>query len=81
MIDAYSVDLVNVQIFTLRLLVLFNVVGYGLMVGSTLWFLKGPQRVNVVGWLCAAIRLAVFAAPLGIMVLRHLLTKSMVYEI
>lgn len=53
---------------TLKLLGLFNVVGYGLMLALTFLLLKGAQRVNAVGWICAAFNLAVFAAPLGIMV-------------
>ncbi|KAK4782902.1 hypothetical protein SAY86_007580 [Trapa natans] len=63
------------KMLTLKLLLLFNVVGYGLMLGLTLLLLKGASRVNVVGWICAVFSLAVFAAPLGIM-RRMIRTKS-----
>ncbi|OWM67357.1 bidirectional sugar transporter SWEET9-like [Punica granatum] len=63
------------KMFTLKLLVLFNVLGFGIMLALTMWLLKGPRRVNAVGWICAAFNLAVFAAPLGIM-RRVIKTKS-----
>ncbi|KAK4759345.1 hypothetical protein SAY87_022476 [Trapa incisa] len=65
----------DAKMLTLKLLALFNVVGYGLMLVLTLLLLKGAQRVNAVGWICAAFNLAVFAAPLGIM-RRVIRTKS-----
>ncbi|KAA8537616.1 hypothetical protein F0562_027224 [Nyssa sinensis] len=33
----------------------------------SMFLVKGSKRVSVVGWICAAINLAVFAAPLSIM--------------
>ncbi|KAK4798680.1 hypothetical protein SAY86_031006 [Trapa natans] len=65
----------DAKILLLKLLVLFNVVGNGIMLVLTLLLLKGAQRVNAVGWICAAFNLAVFAAPLGIM-RRVIRTKS-----
>ncbi|KAK6138610.1 hypothetical protein DH2020_027635 [Rehmannia glutinosa] len=62
-------------IFTLRLILLFNVGGIGLVMIVSLLAVKGPKRVSLVGWVCAIINLAVFAAPLSIM-RRVIRTKS-----
>ncbi|KAH7543394.1 hypothetical protein FEM48_Zijuj02G0179400 [Ziziphus jujuba var. spinosa] len=64
--------------FTLRLILLFNMVAYGLMMVVTIFLFKGSGRVNAVGWICAAFNLAVFAAPLSIM-RRVIKTKSVEY--
>ncbi|KAF5725693.1 bidirectional sugar transporter NEC1-like [Tripterygium wilfordii] len=50
-----------------KMVLLFNVVGFGIMIMLTFVLVKGPQRVTAVGWICAAFNLAVFAAPLSIM--------------
>ncbi|KAJ0746125.1 putative SWEET sugar transporter [Helianthus annuus] len=44
----------------------------------SLILVKGPKRVELVGWICAVINLAVFAAPLSIM-RRVIRTKSVEY--
>ncbi|KAL2458085.1 Bidirectional sugar transporter SWEET10 [Forsythia ovata] len=51
----------------LRLLLIFNVGGLGVIMVVSLLVVKGSNRVTVVGWICAIINLAVFAAPLSIM--------------
>ena len=57
------------QIFTLKMLVMFNLGSYGVMVGGTMLIFHGNKRTDAVGWICAAFNLAVFASPLSIMVL------------
>ncbi|CAK9175903.1 unnamed protein product, partial [Ilex paraguariensis] len=54
-------------IYTIKLLVLFNIGAYGLIVFSTSIFSDGHRRVTVVGWICAVFSVSVFAAPLSIM--------------
>ncbi|KAI3732442.1 hypothetical protein L1987_63647 [Smallanthus sonchifolius] len=55
-------------ISTLKLLALFNILLFGLIVLTTLLMTKhGPKRVAVVGWICAIFSVCVFAAPLSIM--------------
>ncbi|KAL6582404.1 Neuroendocrine convertase 1 [Orobanche minor] len=55
------------KIFTMRMIFLFNVGGLGLIMAVSLLATKGARRVSFVGWVCAIINLAVFAAPLSIM--------------
>lgn len=56
------------QFQTVKLLVLLNVLGFGLMLGLTLALAKGEKRLQVLGWICLVFNLSVFAAPLFIMV-------------
>ncbi|KAI3470277.1 hypothetical protein Pfo_026940 [Paulownia fortunei] len=63
------------KIFTMRLILLFNIGGLGAIMIVSLLVFKGPKRVSLVGWTCAIINLAVFAAPLSIMK-RVIRTKS-----
>ncbi|XP_010027132.2 bidirectional sugar transporter SWEET9 [Eucalyptus grandis] len=63
------------KMYVAKLLLVFNVGGFGVMMALTVFLLKGPQRVDAVGWICAAFNLAVFAAPLSIM-RRVIKTKS-----
>ncbi|XP_030475899.1 bidirectional sugar transporter SWEET9-like [Syzygium oleosum] len=63
------------KMYTAKLLLVFNIGGFGVMMGLTIFLLKGRQRINAVGWICAAFNLAVFAAPLSIM-RRVIKTKS-----
>ena len=53
---------------TVKLLLLLNVFGYGLMLVLTTFLAKGEKRLQAVGWICLAFNLSVFAAPLCIMV-------------
>ncbi|XP_075663485.1 bidirectional sugar transporter N3-like [Castanea sativa] len=68
----------NARILTLKLLLLLNVLGFGLMLLLTLFLAKGSQRLQIIGWICLVFNLCVFAAPLCIMrqVIR---TKSVEY--
>ncbi|KAJ8898675.1 hypothetical protein K2173_004709 [Erythroxylum novogranatense] len=64
--------------FTSKLLILFNVGAYGLIVLLTTLLAHGSLRTNNVGWICAVLSVCVFAAPLSIirLVIR---TKSAEY--
>lgn len=66
------------KIYTAKLLILFNFGAFGLIVVFTYLISKGPQRLTIVGWICAVFSVCVFAAPLSIirLVLR---TKSVEY--
>ncbi|CAN4091470.1 unnamed protein product [Withania somnifera] len=55
------------KIFTIRLLLLFNIVVFGSIVGLTYLLAKNQLRVSIVGWICAVFSVSVFAAPLSIM--------------
>lgn len=66
------------KVFTMKLLVLFNVGALGLIIAVTHLSLAGHLRVTVVGWICAVFSLCVFAAPLSIMRL-VIRTKSVEY--
>ncbi|PON57179.1 Bidirectional sugar transporter SWEET10-like [Parasponia andersonii] len=69
----------RIRIFTIKLLIIFNLVAYGLILVSTNFMIpKRSQRVNVVGWICAVFSVCVFAAPLSIMRL-VIKTKSVEY--
>ncbi|OWM87204.1 bidirectional sugar transporter NEC1-like [Punica granatum] len=50
-----------------KLLLGLNVGAYGLIVVLTHLLTEGPQRITVVGWICAFFSVIVFAAPLSIM--------------
>ncbi|KAK2994164.1 hypothetical protein RJ640_020969 [Escallonia rubra] len=52
--------------FTAKMILLCNV-ALGLIVLFSLFLVKGTKRIMVIGWACAIINLAVFAAPLSIM--------------
>ncbi|GMN56576.1 hypothetical protein TIFTF001_025687 [Ficus carica] len=55
------------RIQTVKLLLMLNVVGYGLMLVLTVLLAKGEKRLQAVGWICLVFNLSVFAAPLCIM--------------
>ncbi|KAI3506680.1 hypothetical protein L1887_21243 [Cichorium endivia] len=63
---------------TVKLLAFFNILSYGLIVITTILATEGPERVAVVGWICAVFSVCVFAAPLSIMRL-VIKTKSVEY--
>ncbi|KAK1437250.1 hypothetical protein QVD17_03039 [Tagetes erecta] len=66
-------------ISTVKLLALFNILSFGIIVVTTILMTKnGPKRVAVVGWICAIFSVCVFAAPLSIMRL-VIRTKSVEY--
>lgn len=58
----------NFQIFTSKLLMLLNIGVFGLILLLTQLLAKGPRRVLVLGWVCVAFSVSVFAAPLSIIV-------------
>ncbi|KAM0066319.1 putative SWEET sugar transporter [Helianthus debilis subsp. tardiflorus] len=63
---------------SLKLIILFIVIGFGLIVLLTQLLTKGAQRGVIVGWVCLVFALCVFVAPLG--VLRQVIkTKSVEY--
>ncbi|KAG8369354.1 hypothetical protein BUALT_Bualt14G0002600 [Buddleja alternifolia] len=55
------------KISVVRLILLFNVGGLGLIMIVSLLVVKSSKRVSAVGWMCAITNIAVFAAPLCIM--------------
>ncbi|KAH6809317.1 Nodulin MtN3 family protein [Perilla frutescens var. frutescens] len=57
----------KVKVFTMRWILLFNVGGLGVIMLVSLVAVKGSKRVALVGWVCAIINIAVFAAPLSVM--------------
>lgn len=63
----YLVNFIH-QAFTLKMLVLFNMASFGLIIAITSFALEGEVRVKAVGWICAVFSLSVFAAPLSIVV-------------
>ncbi|KAL0290388.1 UNVERIFIED_CONTAM: Bidirectional sugar transporter SWEET14 [Sesamum calycinum] len=50
-----------------KLLSLLNFVGFGLIVIFTHFLVKGPERVQVLGWICVTLSASVYIAPLTIM--------------
>lgn len=56
------------QIQTVKVVVLLNVVGLGLIVVLSQFLAKGPTRIHIVGWICLIFSLSVFVAPLGVVV-------------
>lgn len=70
-----QLGLIDVQAFTLGLILIFNVGGIAVIMLFSLLLVEGPDRVTLVGWICAAINIAVFAAPLSIMVRVHISFK------
>ncbi|KAL1825875.1 hypothetical protein ACET3Z_012653 [Daucus carota] len=53
--------------FTAKLLVLLNGAAFGTIILTTLTFFEGPDRITIVGWICAVFSVCVFVAPLSIM--------------
>ncbi|KAI3514180.1 hypothetical protein L1887_12499 [Cichorium endivia] len=68
----------SLKISTIKLISIFNIGGLGIVMVVSLTLTKGPNRVTLVGWICAIINLAVFAAPLSIM-RKVVRTKSVEY--
>nr|GEU86801.1 SWEET sugar transporter [Tanacetum cinerariifolium] len=64
---------------SLKLITLFIVVGFGLIILVTEFLVKGREhRVVIVGWICLIFSLCVFVAPLGV-VRQVIKTKSVEY--
>ncbi|KDP22573.1 hypothetical protein JCGZ_26404 [Jatropha curcas] len=57
----------NDRMFTIKLVLFFNVFGFGTICILTLFLTHGRKRVDVLGWICMVFALCVFVAPLGIM--------------
>ncbi|KAL4571008.1 hypothetical protein LXL04_017758 [Taraxacum kok-saghyz] len=68
----------SLKISTIKLISIFNIGGLGIVMAVSILLAKGPKRVALVGWICAVINLAVFAAPLSIM-RKVIRTKSVEY--
>jgi len=50
------------------MILIADIGGFGLTMLITTFAVKGINRVHAVGWICAIFNIAVFAAPLSIMV-------------
>ncbi|GFP91614.1 bidirectional sugar transporter sweet10 [Phtheirospermum japonicum] len=68
----------NARVQTLRVLLLLNVVGLGLIVLLTNFYAKESYRADIVGWICLVFSLCVFVAPLCV-VRQVIRTKSVEY--
>ncbi|XVE56528.1 hypothetical protein DITRI_Ditri04bG0018000 [Diplodiscus trichospermus] len=66
------------KVVTIKLILLFNVFGFGVVFLSTFFIKNTFTRLQVLGYICMAFALAVFAAPLGI-VRKVIKTKSVEY--
>ncbi|ERN06256.1 bidirectional sugar transporter SWEET14 [Amborella trichopoda] len=55
------------KIATAKLVVLLNLGVFCMILLLTLFFVQGPKRVRVLGWVCVTFSVCVFAAPLSIM--------------
>ncbi|KAH9608807.1 hypothetical protein KSS87_015151 [Heliosperma pusillum] len=64
---------------TLKMLLLFNVFGFGVIVFCTMVIAKTDSvRLTILGWICLVFSLCVFVAPLGVM-RKVIRTKSVKY--
>ncbi|KAL7152772.1 hypothetical protein ABFS83_04G120800 [Erythranthe nasuta] len=68
----------NARIQTVKLILLLNVVGFGLIIVLTHFWAKDSNRDDIVGWICLVFSLCVFVAPLGV-VRQVIRTKSVEY--
>ncbi|KAL0464082.1 UNVERIFIED_CONTAM: Bidirectional sugar transporter SWEET12 [Sesamum latifolium] len=68
----------NARVQTVKLLLLLNTVGFGLIMLLTYFLAKGSNRANIVGWICLVFSLCVFVAPLCV-VRQVIRTKSVEY--
>ncbi|KAK6154210.1 hypothetical protein DH2020_013849 [Rehmannia glutinosa] len=55
------------RMLALKLVVLLNIVGFGLILIFTHFLVKGSVRVQVLGWICVTLSASVYVAPLSIM--------------
>ncbi|TYJ43640.1 hypothetical protein E1A91_A03G166600v1 [Gossypium mustelinum] len=65
----------NSRVSAIKLFVAMNVALFSFIIILTHFLVKGSIRVQVLGWICVAISVSVFAAPLNI-VARVIRTKS-----
>lgn len=70
----YGGGILLVQMTTLKILGFFNLGGFSLIAGFSYFFTKGPNRVQLLGWIGLCFGVGVFVAPLSIMV-RVLLSR------
>ncbi|EYU43030.1 hypothetical protein ABFS82_04G122300 [Erythranthe guttata] len=68
----------NARIQTVKLILLLNVVGFGLIIVLTHFWANDSNRDDIVGWICLVFSLCVFVAPLGV-VRQVIRTKSVEY--
>lgn len=61
----------SARLLTAKLFIGLDVGLFGLIALVTMLASYGPLRVQVVGWICVAVALGVFAAPLSIIVRTH----------
>ncbi|KAH7666826.1 solute carrier family 50 (sugar transporter) protein [Dioscorea alata] len=66
------------KVSTMKLLLFLNLGVFGALVLLTLTLLKGTQRIDIAGMICATFAISVFAAPLSIIKL-VIKTKSVEY--
>ncbi|XP_050224814.1 bidirectional sugar transporter SWEET10-like [Mercurialis annua] len=57
----------NDRIFTIKLVLLFNVFGFGAICSVAMFLTHDEKRVKLLGWICMIFSLCVFAAPLAIL--------------
>ncbi|KAF8037003.1 hypothetical protein BT93_B0045 [Corymbia citriodora subsp. variegata] len=57
----------NDRMLTLKLFLSMNVLGYGAVLSTTFFLSKGANRARIIGWICMAFSIGVFAAPLCIL--------------
>lgn len=56
----------KIKIYTIKFILILNVGVYASIVLATLLLTKGAKRVQLLGWICVAFGVCVFAAPLSI---------------
>ena len=56
------------QLRAIKLSLVLDIIGFGSILLFTLFFLEGPQRVEVLGWISVTLSASVYIAPLTIMV-------------
>ncbi|XP_058226459.1 bidirectional sugar transporter NEC1-like [Rhododendron vialii] len=57
----------SVRMTTLKILGFFNLGGFSLIAGFSYFFTKGPNRVQLLGWIGLCFGVGVFVAPLSVM--------------
>ncbi|KAF9622366.1 hypothetical protein IFM89_031169 [Coptis chinensis] len=65
--SSFGLVYIILQLLTAKLLLLLNLGLFCLIFLLTFLLAKGPNRVQILGWLCVAFSTSVFAAPLSIM--------------